>query len=214
MSETSEKKLPGESFFSKAADILILNFFCLICCIPVITIADSLSSLYSVMLKLERGKGEGVVKPFFRFFAGNFFKSIPYTLIMIVFFVMFTFGYIAFGYNGSSIAIGALLAFGVLFVCWFGWVIPLFAQFDNSLGNMLFNAVKLAYANPRTTLIILGMNVYMIALFLIAPEIFSYVLFVWSFVGLAVSAKIISKQLVPVFDELIEHPEPGEEDGQ
>ena len=214
MSEKNEKKLPGVSFFTKAADILILNFLCMICCIPIITIADSLASLYYVMLKIERGTEDGIVKPFFRFFGKNFLKSLPYTFLMIVLFIVVMSCYIEFGYNDSTILIGLLLAVVIILFAWWGWVIPLFAQFDNKFGAMLANGFKLAINNPRETLVILGMNMYMIVLFLISPEIFSYVLYVWSFVGLAISARVICRQIVPIFDELMEPAPEGIENEQ
>ncbi len=214
MSEKNEKKVPGETFFTKAANILILNFLCMICCIPIITIADSLASLYYVMLKIERGTEEGIVKPFFRFFGKNFLKSLPYTLLMTALFIIVMSCYIEFGYYGSTILIGLLLAVVIILFAWWGWVIPLFAQFDNKFFTMLGNGFKLAVENPRETLVILGMNIYMIVLFLISPEIFSYVLYAWSFVGLAISARVICRQIVPIFDELMEPAPEGETNEQ
>lgn len=214
MSEPKTKTVPGISFFTKAANILILNFLCLLCCIPGITIADSLAALYSVMLKLVRGESEEVVKPFFRFFGKNFLKSIPYTILMIVSFILILSGYILFSYDDNMIAVGLLTGIAILVITCFGWAIPLFAQFDNSFTAMMTNAAKLMTMNLRESAIILIMNTYMILLFLAVPDVFAYALYAWGFVGLAITAKVVCEQIVPVFDDLMNETPEGEEDGE
>ena len=214
MSKKPTKIVPGITFFTKAANLLILNFLCLICCIPVLTIADSLASLYSVMLKIVRGDEDEVVKPFFRFFGKNFVKSIPYTIVMVVSFVLILSGYIAFAYDDNMVAIGLLSGAVIIVITWFGWAIPLFAQFDNGFFAMMTNAMKLMVMNLRESLIVLIMNSYMIVLFLVVPAVFVYVLYIWGFLGLAVTARVVCDQLVPVFDELMNKSPEGEEDGE
>lgn len=214
MSKKPTKTVPGITFFTKAANLLILNFLCLICCIPVLTIADSLASLYSVMLKIVRGDEDEVVKPFFRFFGKNFVKSIPYTIVMVVSFVLILSGYIAFAYDDNMVAIGLLSSAVIIVITWFGWAIPLFAQFDNGFFAMMTNAMKLMVMNLRESLIVLIMNSYMIVLFLVVPAVFVYVLYIWGFLGLAVTARVVCDQLVPVFDELMNKSPEGEEDGE
>ena len=214
MSKKPTKTVPGITFFTKAVNLLILNFLCLICCIPVLTIADSLASLYSVMLKIVRGDEDEVVKSFFRFFGKNFVKSIPYTIVMVVSFVLILSGYIALAYDDNMVAIGLLSGAVIIVITWFGWAIPLFAQFDNGFFAMMTNAMKLMVMNLRESLIVLIMNSYMIVLFLVVPAVVVYVLYIWGFLGLAVTARVVCDQLVPVFDELMNKSPEGEEDGE
>lgn len=46
---------PVMRFLSRVCDLMILNFMCLICCIPIVTIGASVTALYSVTLKMVRG---------------------------------------------------------------------------------------------------------------------------------------------------------------
>ena len=155
-----------------------------------------------------------MVKPFFRFFGKNFVKSIPYTIVMVVSFVLILSGYIAFAYDDNMVAIGLLSGAVIIVITWFGWAIPLFAQFDNGFFAMMTNAMKLMVMNLRESLIVLIMNSYMIVLFLVVPAVFVYVLYIWGFLGLAVTARVVCDQLVPVFDELMNKSPEGEEDGE
>ena len=47
---------PVMRFLSRVCDLMILNFMCLICCIPIVTIGASVTALYSVTLKMVRGE--------------------------------------------------------------------------------------------------------------------------------------------------------------
>ena len=200
MSNETKRINLGENFFTQAANILILNFLCMICCIPIITIADSLSSLYYVMLKIVRKQEDGVVKPFFRFFRDNFLKSLPYTLLMILAVLVCLAGFMVFQ---SGLGLLLVIPVSIILTILFGWVIPLFAQFDNTTKQTFENALKLAVEHPEISLVILAANGYMTVLFLVLPGVFAYVLYLWDFIGLAVSALIICKQVMPVFDALI-----------
>lgn len=192
-----------EGFFSRLADLLVLNLLCLFCCLPLFTIADSMAAMYYVMLKIVRRKEEGVVKPFFRFFAGNFGKSIPYSVLMMISAAAVITLAMGFGYAQNALGILAVVPAAVILLILFGWVIPLFAQFDDTLPTTFSNAVKLAVANPQISLVILAANGYLIVLFFFLPGLFGYVLYVWGFIGLSLSCRIICPKLVPVFNEMM-----------
>ena len=55
---------PVMRFLSRVCDLMILNFMCLICCIPIVTIGASVTALYSVTLKMVRGEESYIFKGF------------------------------------------------------------------------------------------------------------------------------------------------------
>ena len=211
MSETSSKPVAGTGFFNRLADILILNFLFMICCIPIVTIFCSAASMYSVMLRIVRNEEEGVVKPFFRFFGRNFVKSLPYMALLALAFVLVMSGLMIAGYNDSAVMAGIVLGIAVILLTWNGWVTPLFAQFDNTVGAMLMNGLRLMKNNLRESLVILILNSYLFILFAVSPTVLTYVLYVWMFVGSALAAWITCNMLVPIFDSLIAPQEATEE---
>ena len=77
----------GDSAYSqimtKVFDVLWLSVLSILCCIPVITIGASLSSLYYVMLKLVRDEETAVTRNYFKAFKQNFLQSLPATLILL-----------------------------------------------------------------------------------------------------------------------------------
>lgn len=209
---------PIMEFLSRLFDILILNFFTLLTSIPVITIPAAASSMYYVMFKIIRDEDSGTVKLFFRFFADNFLKSLPYALVIvpvqgILYLALFS---MAYGNEGGPVAFGLSLGVLAIVTVLSVWSLLLFAQFDNSFGRTVINAVKLTVFNPLRSLAILAANGLMAVLLLFAPAVFIYFLALWIFMGAGIIGFISAKTAVPVFDELMpereEIPDPLEEE--
>ena len=59
---------PVMSFLSKLADLMILNVLTIICCVPIVTVGASLSSMYYVLLRLRNEETSFVTKDFFHAF--------------------------------------------------------------------------------------------------------------------------------------------------
>ena len=62
---------PVMSFLSKLADLMILNVLTIICCVPIVTVGASLSSMYYVLLRLRNEETSFVTKDFFHAFRQN-----------------------------------------------------------------------------------------------------------------------------------------------
>ena len=59
-------------FMGRVADLLLLNFLCILCCIPVVTAGASITALYYVTLKMARDEESYIARSFFRSFKQNF----------------------------------------------------------------------------------------------------------------------------------------------
>ena len=67
----------------KLGDIALLNFYFVICCLPIVTIGASITAMYSTTLKLVRGEEEGITKSFFNGFKLNFKQATFIWLVML-----------------------------------------------------------------------------------------------------------------------------------
>ena len=83
----------------------------------------------------------------------------------------------------------------------FGYVFPLLAKFENTVRNTIVNADKIVVARLWQTAVILILNCLPFAWFLISPETFSLVFWIWVSAGTV--AFINSRLLVQIFDEFI-----------
>lgn len=67
----------------KIANMMIVSFFWLLCCLPVVTIIPSTAALYHTTVKVIRKNGSGVASDFYKSFKGALKKGIPLSLIFI-----------------------------------------------------------------------------------------------------------------------------------
>lgn len=212
------RERPFMVFLSRLFDILVLNFLCLLLCIPVITAADAISSMYYVMMRMIRDEDTGTFHDFFHFFAGNFLKSLPFAIILTAVNGMLYFWLIgmAFSSRTSPAGFGAVIALTSLSIILFAWVLLLFARFDNTVGNTFGNAVCLATANPARSLALLAVNGLMTGWFLISPDTFVYILAIWLFLGIGTAGYVSARLALPVFEALMPEketiPDPLEEE--
>jgi len=75
---------PVMNFISTVADLIILDLLCILCSIPVITFGAAYTAKYYVAMKIIRGEGTGVIKPFFKSFIRNFKQATIIWLVLLV----------------------------------------------------------------------------------------------------------------------------------
>jgi uncharacterized membrane protein YesL len=202
MSET-RKLTPGFDTLGKIGSIVLLNFICMVSCIPLITIGDAAGAMYYVMLKLVRGTEEEVIKPYFRFFIGNFLKSIPYTLALAAGTFVISSAVTVLKEVSGPLAFCTGVSLCIVLAAEAGWAIPLFAQFDDPFGTTLKHAFMLALQNPKETAVVTACNLCLPAVILLVPQVSAYALFFWMFAGAAILSRIAAGVLAPVFERLM-----------
>lgn len=144
---------------NKLADLIILNFLTMICCIPVITIGASMTALHYVALKIVRDEETYIIKGFFKSFKQNFKQAtIMWIIILLV-------GGILIGdfviLNKSGIAFPAwirtaLIAIGILFVFANMHTFPMLAKFENTIKGTFKNSLYMGILSlPKTLLMMI-----------------------------------------------------------
>ena len=71
-------------FMGRVADLMILNFVCMICCIPIVTAGPAITAMYYTTLKMARNEETYILKGFFHSFRQNLKQGIIINLIMLV----------------------------------------------------------------------------------------------------------------------------------
>ncbi|MGN0378976.1 MAG: YesL family protein [Butyrivibrio sp.] len=207
----SKKKIfssdnPFNAFMTKLFDLMWINVMWLICCIPVITIGASTSAMYYLTLKMIRDEEGAITKSFFKQFAANFKKSIPMTLIMIAMVAVLVadFHLLSAAGNDSiaSIMYGGCIALAVIALGYFSTLWPVYARFENTVKNTLANAGKIAIANIPKTLVIMVINAVPAVWFMVSPETFVYVWWLWAVIAVSGSAYLNSMLIIGIFDRL------------
>lgn len=75
---------PFIQFLNKVADICILSFMYLVCCIPLFTFGAATTALYYTTVKSIRRERGYVIRSFFKSFKENFLSGTIYTFLILL----------------------------------------------------------------------------------------------------------------------------------
>lgn len=188
------------------ADLVVLNLLWLLCCIPVITVGASTTALYRCLLNMASSEKTWNAKTFFTAFRSNFFKATVIWLILLTILVLL--GADAWLLNRdvlpSPLFFGALIVVGAIF--WLftkAFVFPLAAQFDNTVGKTLANAVILAFSHPLRSIFICILDLLPIILWLLSPAAFVRVVICWLLFAFSLTAYVNVLIIKPIFEPYI-----------
>ena len=199
---------------SRVADLLLLTILCIVCCIPVITIGASVSSMYYVTLKMVRNEESYIVKGFFHAFRQNFKQSIPVTLIMLAAGILLVFDLsIARSMEGMSGSVFRILFYmmAFLYLMIFVYINPLVAKFENTTRNTFTNALLMSIRHLPYTFAMIFITVIPVAIpFIPQPNVSGILLMLFIILGAGTLAFCKSWFLVRILDNYIPPEEPEE----
>ena len=133
-----------------ACDLLVLNLLSLLCCLPVFTAGAAIAALNDVTIHIVRQEDAGIVKPFFRSFAGNFKKGTLLWLLLLLAAALLYFDYLAALAYIPVLRVG-ITAIAVLVLAVSLYAFALLARYENTLRGTLKNAAILMVSYfPRT----------------------------------------------------------------
>ena len=192
----------------RVGDLIILNILCLVCCIPVITIGASLTSLFYVTLKMVRNEESYIVRSFFKAFRQNFRQATIMNIIFLVMSVILYMDITIIGQMGgitAKVFVCMFALIGTLFAMTCLYAYPILSKFYNTIRGTLQNAILMAIRHLPYTIIMLVIAALPFAGFFMAPSarFQATVLMLMFFVGGAVVAYLNSIFLVKIFDKYI-----------
>lgn len=180
---------PVIQFLNRVADLMILNFLVMLCCIPVFTAGAAFTAMYYVLLKIARKEEGYLLKGFFKSFKENFKQATLIWLGMLVITAFYALDLYIFknaDVEFSRIFLVIFLAVAFVFILTSIYVFPLLARFNNSIKNTLKNAVSIAILYfPKSILLVV---VYILPVALLYISTYSWV-FVFIF-GISLPAYV------------------------
>lgn len=192
---------------TKVGTIVVSNLMFLFCCIPVITAGASLTALYRVMMKQLRSEQE--INPFHEFWYGfksNFKQA---TLCWGVALLLLFLGRLDIYWCRQ---IGGLFSYLEIVIWTMGctgavvlmYLFPTICAFQNTVPNLLRNAVFFIMKNPFITAGVAACNVIPLAVTFLDKANGPTYAFLWFFAGFALVAWACSWLLLRVFSTYLE----------
>lgn len=162
----------------KVTNLLILNFYFLVGCIPIVTIGASATAAFTVALKMTEGREEpGITRAFWRAWVENLKHGILLTLIALAVIYSVWIDWQLFE-NTDENPIGFLfLAVFALFLllAHFLYIFPLEARYENKLSRALTNSRKICGRFPLRTLGLVGILTVQFLLFTQTAMVLTYI---------------------------------------
>lgn len=209
-------------FMGFLGDLVCVNLLFLLTAVPVVTAGASVTAMNAVFFKLREKKDNGLVRDYFRAFAGNFWKSTVIWLLYLVFLAVCVLNFNAV-FNTAfpqkkavMVLLGAvifLLSAAVLYS------LAMLARFDNDLKDTVSKAFVISIlCFPYTIVMMLLMG----AGFLISIESLLHLLYAfafWFLIGFGLVGYLCSGLFLRAFRrftrrEDLEDVMPGEQEEQ
>lgn len=129
---------PIITFLTKVGEILILNIITIICCLPIVTIGASLTSLYYAMVKCVVHDRSSLLREYFKSFRRVFAKSVLVTLLLIIWFAVLL--YLRYVSVVTPSQHHLVIAYDCLIVVSAAvslYIFPVMSRFENKLINLI-----------------------------------------------------------------------------
>lgn len=166
---------------SRIGDLLLLNVFYLLTCVPVFTIGAANTALYTVCFRFGTDREAGITRSYFRAFRDNFKQGTVLWLIVLLCGTTACLNtYIFYAMPGAiryAFVVFAILFLLVLLVS--GYIFPLLSQFQNDNKSTLRNALILSLGYLPRSVLVAALNVFPFALMLLDFYSFLQAGFFW-----------------------------------
>lgn len=194
---------PFFRFMGNVADLVILNFLFLICCIPIVTIGASFTAAYYVALKKVRGEESYIARSFFHSFKQNFRQSTIIWLIFLFLGILLSFDFqIIKSLEGSvAVILNYLMIVAAFFsIMIFLYVFPILARFYNPIKTTLKNALLMAVRHLPYTILMVAITAGFLFITFLNYTSLAYSLLIWIVIGFALIIFINSYFFRKIFD--------------
>jgi len=201
MGKFSHYDSPVLHFFNQFADLVLLNILTLLCSIPIITIGASTTALYYAVDKLQQNEGR-LFRAYFRSFRENFLPATLLWLILLSVGIALLFCGV-FSYTAANSILLCLTGAALFLWCLVvSWLFPLLAKYLFPMKYGLKNAFLCGILYFPTSLLMIVTNFIPFLLYLIAPDSFWQIGYVWIAIWFSLSAFCNLKLLKKPFQKL------------
>lgn len=195
---------PLMNLLSQLADLILLNVLWLLCCVPIITAGAATAARDTVLLRMIRKNEDAIFRPFFSAFRHNFWTASKLYLIVFLISCLIACDLVFLLSYHSSVVIKVLVCIPVaIFALSYGYVFPLFAQFENTTLATLKNALILSLSDLSVSILVAGLTFLPLLVFFSSGELFLRTAIFWLFVGFTLTAYLRMLLLRKKFDAAI-----------
>ncbi len=144
------------------SNIVLLGFFCLLCCIPIITIGASFTALYTAMDDYLDHGNDKVLRPFFKTFKEKFSLSTKVFALHLLFIPIFVWDLLYYRTGTSTLDyIGQAASFSLLMLLVFEltvvWIV-ISHDMEEKTFKVISTALDLAFSCFPESLSLLGLT--------------------------------------------------------
>lgn len=140
------------------SNLLILNIFWIVSCIPIVTIAPATSAMFSVVRQWRLHQDTSVIRSYFQYFKENFKTSFIVGIIWMVLAILLYLNYFYLNQDGTAvryiIMIPLFLA-SLLFLTVSTFIFPVIAHYNINWKEVLKNSLIATIVNFPTAVLIL-----------------------------------------------------------
>lgn len=190
-------------FLTGVCDLLLLNLTLVLSCCTVVLSGAAVTALYSVTLKMVRGRDCDTIKDFFRALRENFLPSSFAAVLLLgdVTLLAILRSVLCADVLLMPPAVFVLLAIIAVFLtALLSYLFPLLARYENTFLSHLGNAALLSLANLPVTILITTVNLLPFLLGLFIPALLGVVFAFWLLFGFGIGAWINSFYLNRIFE--------------
>lgn len=191
----------------KITDIVILNLLCIISCLPIVTIGASITTAYSVVMKMIKDEETYIVKEFIRSFKENFKTStIVWSIMLIIGAVLLFDFYMSRLVSHESVSKVLQFIFtiiGIIYTFTLTYVFPIISKFENTIKNTMINSALISIQNLPYTLIIIILNLSPLLLINLFNIYWGQIIFLYTVIGFGIIIYINSIIFEQIFNKLI-----------
>lgn len=190
-------------FLTKVCDLIFLNLLFTLSCATVVFSGTGFTALYTVTLRMVRGREYAPLKGFVRAARDSFIPSVPATILLFLDGTLIA--YLCCVLCADTLLIPPelfvlLVIAAILLTAVLSWLFPLLASFDNTFPHHFANALKLALANLPVTCLMTLINLLPLLLTLLFPALLGQFAAFWLLIGMAAGAFANSFYLSRIFD--------------
>lgn len=172
MGNASSSRNKFFSYTESIGELIILNLWTILCCVPVITIGASITAMHDVLIRKQRSEPYTVTGSFFRAFKNNFRHATGTYLIFAAIFLFLLWDYELWNQAAERMPrMIEIVILAVTFVCVAAvqWAFVLVARYNISIPKTIGYAFTRMIAFPVRTLLMLAVTAVPLVLLVYYP---------------------------------------------
>lgn len=163
---------------SKIADLIVLNLFALVLCLPVVTAGAAITALYDSVWRVIQDEGNAY-RAFFRAFKSNFKQATLLWLMVLAAGALLVVCLLFYVSNEMKVLVVVSAALVALWAITTAWIFPLQSRFENKVMTTVKNAVLCGLGYLPRSLVMAVLNLLPWGIFLLNTELWLRISFIW-----------------------------------